>query len=371
MAEALYNSSDNANKINFSEYEKMPEDTNCWVGKKLKSIKKWVVLEKIHGANFSFYITKSSPDQVSIAKRDALLAGSTNFFGINYCDLIPQVSENLKQIYKLLTATNSKDIEQLILYGELFGGYYPCVGVTPSSLPIQPIQYEVKYSPDLRFIAYDIAVCRPGGVKDYLDFDLFAKMCEEAQILYTKAIMIGSLEAALAVDLNFDSLIPKQLGLPALPKGSNTAEGIVIKPSKTIYLEGKKGINSRVILKKKNDKFSERKHTVMEKQAATKYNANDENILLIKFECLALVNKNRVQSAVSKLGLPQNEDDMKKLLQMVREDVASEVKEENTESWGQLSLTVINSLYEELNAEIITVVNDDFNSFIKLTSVEY
>lgn len=42
--------------VEFTAYEKMPEDTNCWGSRELGAMKKWVAMEKIHGANLSFTV---------------------------------------------------------------------------------------------------------------------------------------------------------------------------------------------------------------------------------------------------------------------------------------------------------------------------
>ena len=42
--------------VEFTAYEKMPEDTNCWGSRELGAVKKWVATEKIHGANLSFTV---------------------------------------------------------------------------------------------------------------------------------------------------------------------------------------------------------------------------------------------------------------------------------------------------------------------------
>ena len=84
----------------FVPYEKMALSTDKWHSPKMDSIKKWVAVEKIHGANFSFSVictqkpdcrmktsttrdrdTKSQPT-VLVAKRGGYLKEGEHFFGV-------------------------------------------------------------------------------------------------------------------------------------------------------------------------------------------------------------------------------------------------------------------------------------------------
>ena len=103
----------------FVEYEKMVDRSTDWEGKKLHKICKWLVLEKIHGANLSFFVSTSGIIQV--AKRSSFLSIDDHFFGLWNSDIVPEISPKLGQLLKHLVQLFPK-ILQFSLHGELFGG---------------------------------------------------------------------------------------------------------------------------------------------------------------------------------------------------------------------------------------------------------
>ena len=105
----------------FMEYHKILEDTTKWEIKDLNKIKEWIVLEKVHGANFSFYI--SNTGVIRVARRGDFLSSGEFFFGVHKTNIIPETSEKLRHLYKQISS-KYPNIEQLSLHGELFGGEY-------------------------------------------------------------------------------------------------------------------------------------------------------------------------------------------------------------------------------------------------------
>lgn len=71
---------------------------------------------------------------------------------------------------------------------------------------------------------------------------------------HAKPLFIGKYEDCLNFNIKFESRIPKNFQLPALP--GNQAEGVVIKPMREILVTTKKGI-TRAIVKKKAPEFAE------------------------------------------------------------------------------------------------------------------
>ena len=105
----------------FVEYEKMPEDTNCWASKKLNSLKKWVALEKVHGANFSFTV-QCGDSEVHVAKRGSLLSEKEEFFGVwRQKGLLDGEREKAKTIFGAVRELKT-GVLVVTVYGELFGG---------------------------------------------------------------------------------------------------------------------------------------------------------------------------------------------------------------------------------------------------------
>lgn len=109
----------------FQPYEKMEQDTNCWESRKLDSIKKWVALEKIHGANFSLTVTGGGV--VRVARRRAYLEDGERFFGVyDRVEFLEGEVEKAKKLYHAVFEMQGDPtgggVDAVIIFGELFGG---------------------------------------------------------------------------------------------------------------------------------------------------------------------------------------------------------------------------------------------------------
>ena len=112
----------------FKGYEKMPDNSKAFTGS-LNHIKKWVVLEKIHGSNFSLTVWRKSDQNeedigVRLGRRTAYLRAEEKFFKI---ETQIEFQEHLKQcaINAWKTVCRIEDIgqiEAMTIFGELFGG---------------------------------------------------------------------------------------------------------------------------------------------------------------------------------------------------------------------------------------------------------
>ncbi len=112
----------------FKSYEKMPENSKDFTGS-LNHIKKWVVLEKIHGSNFSITVWQKSDKKaedigVKLGRRTAYLSADEKFFKIEtqleFQERLRQCAVNAwKSIHKM---DGIDQIEAMTIFGELFGG---------------------------------------------------------------------------------------------------------------------------------------------------------------------------------------------------------------------------------------------------------
>ena len=103
----------------FTVYEKMPEDTNCWQSRKLNSIKKWVAMEKVHGANFSF--TTDGGGRVRVAKRGGYLKDGESFFGVHrQRGFLEGEMEKTRKVFAAVLESYG-DMTDVTVYGELLG----------------------------------------------------------------------------------------------------------------------------------------------------------------------------------------------------------------------------------------------------------
>ncbi|AFZ17104.1 RNA ligase family protein [Allocoleopsis franciscana] len=351
----------------YVSYEKISENLNKWnlTESDYRIFKKidWVVTEKIHGANFGI-VTDGL--EVRFAKRKEFLQPEEDFF--DYQSLKPQLVEQAKEIFKILQA-DWDDLLKVFVYGELFGGEYPHPDI-PAVPHIQAVQTGIYYSPKIKYCAFDMAVEMKGNLvaRDYLDYDKALNLFQQVGLMGTKPLFIGRYEEALAYNPEFDSTIPALLGLPKLPF-KNHAEGIVIKPLKSIYVETHKG-KIRPILKIKIPDFSEdsRFHqaTKWTYQKATTLQAPTQGLSIeeeLSQEMLALVTERRLINVISKIGRVSRSDWDKKqeVAQLLMQDVLETFNEEWESIFSGLSGENQQILMEQLHQKSQKLVEVYFN----------
>ena len=336
----------------FSGYEKMPSSIkkmglNESDFAKLEKVS-WVVTEKIHGANFSFVYENA---QLKFAKRKAYLSWSDDFFGFQ---LVASKLENqVLQLFEQLSA----DIlaEKYILYGELFGGAYPHPKV-PVNPDLQAIQTGVYYAPDIHFCAFDIAfTSNEDTSKTYLDYEKAIPYFRENQILYAKPLWMGKFGEALNFNTRINSTIPQELDLPSLQE--NLIEGVVIKPFQEIAPDQ---IKTRPIFKVKNKEFEEEKkfHEAQKWSFIPQVSTQSQELDFILEEIRNYLNHNRLESATSKIGQLDFENDQR--IEEVKDELLNDILTDFNESNDQL--------LEEISAEqknwISQRLQSDINKFL-------
>ncbi|NML39947.1 2'-5' RNA ligase [Chitinophaga sp. G-6-1-13] len=278
-----------------SEYEKMPKslkglDLSEKAMQDLNKLK-WVVTEKVHGANFSFVY---EDHQLLFAKRKAYLQWSDDFFGFQA--VVADMEEQVVRFFEHLK--QEVPAQRYILYGELFGGKYPHPAVMPDPY-VQAIQTGVYYSPVVRFCAFDIAVETADGVKSYIDYDIAVAYFEQFGIFYAKVLFAGKWNEVLNFDTRINSGIPAQLQLPELP--SNLIEGVVIKPLRHSALTT---LDMRPVIKLKNPEFDEEQkfHEAEKWSFIPDVTSRSEQLSFLVEEMARYVTPNRLNSALSKTG---------------------------------------------------------------------
>eukprot|EP00981_Chlorochromonas_danica_P009873 scaffold2858_cov245-Ochromonas_danica.AAC.12 len=132
------------------------------------------------------------------------------------------------------------------VYGELFGGWYP-PNPTSYSGPLdvrlsrdgrllvpqseRAIQEGVYYSPRIDFMAFDLYVVYTDKTKSgFLPYSQARELFHRAGVPCVEPLMVGRKKDVMNYDPVFDSTIPARLLQPALPRMTNLAEGIVIRP---------------------------------------------------------------------------------------------------------------------------------------------
>lgn len=231
----------------------------------------WYVTEKVHGANFAFYVNPVL-EEVRCAKRTSFLTKLEDFYNAGY----------VKGKYQESAISLGKHFGRpTVIYGELCGGYYD--GKSTG----MKVQKEVQYCPHNEFIVFDIVVDN-----EMLSPEEIQMLCWEHGLIPAPLIFQGSLQDALAVPNSYTSLVgPKYFGLPELE--DNIAEGTVIKPWPIV-----RDIRGNLIMfRNKNDRFSEKKHTP--KVVPTEMTGD---LLRIYNTMLNYVTENKLNAVISKVG---------------------------------------------------------------------
>ena len=132
--------------------------------------------------------------------------------------------------------------------------------------------------------------------------------------------------------LGFESTIPAKLGLPPLPDDiKNPAEGVVIKPVKNLVLETIRE-PQRVIFKRKIEGFRETKPRERRAQTRGKDTEYNPDYELVKCEMFAMVTRQRLVNVISKIGLPDSDNDSPKEVRerwhRIREGLIGDVLED-------------------------------------------
>ena len=293
------------------KYQKISDKISHYnINKKILSKKsKWIVTEKVHGSNFSIYYNEGS---IKFSKRNKFLSEDEWFY--NYQFIKQKLIQNITKLSKILNENN------IIIYGELFGGWYPeqpelwkgpeNVRINSKGISIIPfheraIQEGIYYSPNIEYMIFDICIIKNNNpiFIDYLDLEKYIK---QTDFFYAKPLFIGSFQNAQKFNIEFNSKIPNYLGLKELPHNTNIAEGIVIRPNENYFIEE----NKRCLIKIKNKKFCEidENFDIHEAKKSYQYIFN------------SLINQNRLHSVISKIGIEDKELILKEFIEDVWND---------------------------------------------------
>lgn len=299
----------------------------------------WYVTEKVHGSNASFVYDST----IKMAKRNDYFAASSNEY--NHKTVLEKYRQAVENVAKLLNKTED---DTLIVFGELFGGN-TCPEY-PRALNASAVQKGVFYSPNNDFYAFDVMF---NGT--YLDVEKCNEVLEKAGFFYAKTLFKGSLEECLAYPNEFNSTISAQLGFPNV--SNNVCEGVVIRPGTTSYLMN----SSRIILKNKNDKWSEK--TKVHREKVEKVYSDELNEVLDVLS--QLVNDNRLRAVLSKIGEVTQKDFgliAKALTTDVFEDLVKEIDLDvlSKEDKKELSSQVGRQSASLIKENFVDIVNGEF-----------
>lgn len=331
--------------FSFSKYSKIKNGYQKEFIQKIQDIgmanQQYVVEEKVNGANLSLWITMSG---LRVAKRTAFLTPDEKFF--NYQTVVAKCQERAKQLF-ILSQDWAKDqdigtIYLVVVYGEIFGGYYPHPDV-PSVPEAKRVAKGVAYSAENGYYAFDIRLTATDGDHYYPDIYTRNQLLKEAGFFHPQPLFTGTLAECLAYPTAFESLIPQQLGLP--PIKGNFCEGVVIKPVKTSFLPN----GSRIILKNKNEKFQEKGKVKKRSDGSSQpLPAHLQKFVDITSQYITKV---RYENLVSKYGQFSTQE-FGKLLGLYVKDLLEDFIEEHGEAFNALPKNERRQITRKLNKEL-------------------
>jgi len=261
----------------------------------------FIVQEKVHGSNLSFWTIDG--EHFFSAKRTGPIEDDEKFY--NYDVVLREIEQNLKNIWSDLK-DEVDDLKQITIFGEVFGGDYPHQELEKDKKAIM-VQKGIYYSPKNHFYAFDILI----NSETYLDVDKVNHYFEKYNLIHAKTLFRGTIKECLDYPNDFNTTLPKMFHLPQL--SPNIAEGVVIKPVRNRHFNN--GV--RVILKNKNEKWSENKK--YHKQIKQEDELSDK-VIQLQEAILTYVTENRLNNVVSKIGTVTQRD-YGKLFGMFNKDV--------------------------------------------------
>jgi len=309
----------------------------------------WVVTEKVHGSNLSFWMDQTG---VKAAKRSGFLTYGNRFF--NFQEVMDSYEKEFEVLFQAVMDIYGIPFEKLeiALYGEIFGGTYPHDGVdrVPNAVTVQK---GVFYAPFNDFYAYDMKV---NG--RYINVDVFEEIMENVGFFYAKHIYKGFFKDVLAYPNEFPTKIPGRLELPDIE--GNVCEGVVIKP--VIARQFPNG--ERVILKNKNEKFSEILHS---KKSKTPKVPEDISLLPEEEEiykkALSYINENRLRNVLSHIGTVTDKM-FGKVQGLFMQDVMEDFRKDHAEEMDKLEKKRIKIIQKRINMDVQAMVRANFLNII-------
>eukprot|EP00928_Gymnodinium_smaydae_P022726 TRINITY_DN18992_c0_g1_i1.p1 TRINITY_DN18992_c0_g1~~TRINITY_DN18992_c0_g1_i1.p1 ORF type:complete len:384 (-),score=54.50 TRINITY_DN18992_c0_g1_i1:272-1423(-) len=350
----------------FRKYDKMGENSGA-IGASSFGSGKYIVTEKIHGANFCIIASSNEANgmvDVSFAKRTAVLGQAHNaedFYSCRTAGLLDRLVPCARKVFERVARDGAAAGAAAVhIYGELFGGRYPHSDVEPVPR-LEPVQVGIWYAPDLHFMGFDVAVDIPGRARYFLDFHVAREACEACDLLFVEPLFEGSLADCVEFQNEFETTVPARLGLPPLSTDvdgehlPNLAEGVVVRPltePACRHMTRASRESARGLFKRKIEAFSEKRYqndSWKKGKAGGACSAPTDSIVeTARYEILACINDQRLAAVMSKIGRVDVRDQVacRYLLESFKEDVRESLSEDDG-----LQLQQSSDLQQNLDAE--------------------
>lgn len=232
-------------------------------------------------------------------------------------------------------------ITHISVFGEMFGGRYPHDDVKVSH-KLSLIQKGVCYTPEHEFYGFDIYIFEDENNR-FLPVDEVNELFETEGFFYAKTLFKGTLAECLKYPNAFESKIAEWLGLPTIE--DNICEGVVIRPVVPMYLRD----GSRVLIKNKNERFSEKKSIKTRNKLFAEPVPYSEALKALLQEAEVYVTENRLANVVSHIGEVHFPKDFGKVMGLFSKDVLDDFLKEHGSAYTALDKCEQKSLNKELN----------------------
>ena len=283
----------------------------------------WVAREKIHGTNFSLIIER---DNVTCAKRTGPILPAEDFYG--YEIVLKKYDKAIKNVQEVMGSSRAVSYK---VFGEFAGG---------------GIQKGVDYG-EKDFYVFDIVINTESGDNTYLTDYEMQDFCNEFGFKMAPMLGRGTFDALITIPNDLDSVLTaynatasedlveaNNCVFDANVIGDNTAEGYVLKPCFPKWLPN----GTRVAIKCKNSKFSEKKKSDKPIKTQVQLTEIDKNLLDV---LACYVTLNRVNNVISKIGTVTPKD------------------------FGKVTGLTVKDILEETSREGIVLTSSDDPSLVK------
>lgn len=337
-----------------NKFYKYPDIENSYQEGFIEKIRKagyedcpYMITEKIHGANSQITYNVIS-GEFSYGSRSHFLAEGEKFYNLQ--GILDSKQEAVKVLAGLLSgdlAALGQRVKTVTVYGEVFGGAYPHPDVVLDKTA-NKVQKGVYYCPSNDWLAFDVSYTVIGSDKNYfLGGDKFFSMCVCCGVDTVPMLVIAkNLTAALAYKDDMPSRVYRKYRLPKLD--DNIMEGIVIRPASADVWLG----DHRVILKKKNEKFKEKK----EAKKNTEPVALPEGVAKACEEISQFITVNRVHNVISHIGEVGPKDVGRVIMETAKDVLADYRKEYDT--LDKLEKKDEKLVTKFMNGEVAKIVRD-------------
>lgn len=226
-----------------------------------------IMTEKLHGANFSFYINWKG--ETRFASRNQYLCQDGNFFQSRRYFTDEVINIAVYNISPLLEGG-----ETIRFIGELFGGH--------DAVGVKPVQREVRYDGDIQFRVFHVEFIK-GDVIMHSNWPEVISLANTAQLPIVPVIAEDTLK----------NLYMKSVETPSvLASNGDTAEGYCYRLRENVGFEP-------IILKRRSANFLETKGTLKGEIFQKEY---DPDVLEILNKVKAMVTPQRVSNVNSHHG---------------------------------------------------------------------